>query len=202
MLNKNFDWGKVEPHTRFTGVPDGCDSLLLAELLEPGSQTILHISSDGVRMNQVADSVGFFLPDIEVLKFPAWDCLPYDRVPPRGDVVAERMATLAALAWSAANAQELSAKSELFAIRTASSSTSLGSLPRTRNTHMIGPKISSLFRSNVYCKLALRIESDQQEPRTQPLENCSLPSAYAQGFLETGWAILAFSGTSQSTVGG
>ncbi|MGY8957858.1 MAG: transcription-repair coupling factor, partial [Alphaproteobacteria bacterium] len=98
MLNKNFDWEKVEPHTRFTGVPDGCDSLLLAELLEPGSQTILHISSDGVRMNQVADSVGFFLPDIEVLKFPAWDCLPYDRVPPRGDVVAERMATLAALA--------------------------------------------------------------------------------------------------------
>jgi transcription-repair coupling factor (superfamily II helicase) len=98
LLNKNFDWEKVEPHTRFTGVPDGCDSLMLAELLEAGSQTILHISSDDVRMNQVADSVGFFLPDIEVLKFPAWDCLPYDRVPPRGDVVAERMATLAALA--------------------------------------------------------------------------------------------------------
>ena len=27
-------------------------------------------------------ALGFFAPDIEVLEFPAWDCLPYDRVSP------------------------------------------------------------------------------------------------------------------------
>ncbi|MBO6781827.1 MAG: transcription-repair coupling factor, partial [Alphaproteobacteria bacterium] len=48
----------------------------------------------------MADAVGFFAPGTRVLRFPAWDCLPYDRVPPRGDVVAERLATLATLAGS------------------------------------------------------------------------------------------------------
>ena len=33
----------------------------------------------------------FFAPDIEVLEFPAWDCLPYDRVSPHAGVVAQRM---------------------------------------------------------------------------------------------------------------
>ena len=32
-----------------------------------------------------------------MLSFPAWDCLPYDRVSPHAAVVARRMATLAAL---------------------------------------------------------------------------------------------------------
>ncbi|HXW26941.1 MAG TPA: transcription-repair coupling factor, partial [Xanthobacteraceae bacterium] len=41
---------------------------------------------------------GFFAPDIEVLEFPAWDCLPYDRVSPHPAVVAQRMITLARLA--------------------------------------------------------------------------------------------------------
>ena len=32
-----------------------------------------------------------------MLTFPAWDCLPYDRVSPNPDISATRMATLAAL---------------------------------------------------------------------------------------------------------
>ena len=39
----------------------------------------------------------FFAPDMPVFVFPAWDCLPYDRVSPNADVSAARMATLAAL---------------------------------------------------------------------------------------------------------
>jgi transcription-repair coupling factor (superfamily II helicase) len=33
-----------------------------------------------------------------VLSFPAWDCLPYDRVSPKPDIESRRLATLAALA--------------------------------------------------------------------------------------------------------
>ena len=33
-----------------------------------------------------------------MLRFPAWDCLPYDRISPNGEIAAARMATLAALA--------------------------------------------------------------------------------------------------------
>jgi len=105
-LTKIFDWDTAAPHTRFTGVPDGCDTLILAELLKSAQGTVLHVSSDDVGMNRVAESISFFAPDIRVLRFPAWDCLPYDRVPPRGDVMAERLATLAALANLSADGPE------------------------------------------------------------------------------------------------
>jgi len=79
-------------------VPDGCDALLLAELLaRPDTQPLLHVSSDDLGMNRLADAVAYFAPATRILKFPAWDCLPYDRVPPRAELVAERMATLGAL---------------------------------------------------------------------------------------------------------
>ena len=101
MLNHNFDWGPAGSTTRFTGVPDGCDALLLADLLGQATQPLLHVSSDDLGMNRLAESVAFFAPDTRILKFPAWDCLPYDRVPPRAELVAERMATLGALAQGA-----------------------------------------------------------------------------------------------------
>jgi transcription-repair coupling factor (superfamily II helicase) len=86
----------------FTGVPDGCDALLLAELvalLRTGApQTILHVASDETAMARTAEAVRFFAPAARVLTLPAWDCLPYDRVPPRHDVMASRLATLSALA--------------------------------------------------------------------------------------------------------
>ncbi|MEO1951167.1 transcription-repair coupling factor, partial [Thioclava sp.] len=43
-------------------------------------------------------ALAFFAPEATVLDFPAWDCLPYDRVSPNADISATRMATLAALA--------------------------------------------------------------------------------------------------------
>ncbi|MEI9982058.1 MAG: transcription-repair coupling factor [Aliidongia sp.] len=43
-------------------------------------------------------AIGFFAPDITVLSFPAWDCLPYDRVSPAADIVSKRIDTLTRLA--------------------------------------------------------------------------------------------------------
>jgi transcription-repair coupling factor (superfamily II helicase) len=43
-------------------------------------------------------ALAFFDPTALVLDFPAWDCLPFDRVSPNPAVSAARMATLAALA--------------------------------------------------------------------------------------------------------
>src|SRR5262249_52616507 len=40
----------------------------------------------------------FFSPVVEVLQFPAWDCLPYDRVSPHASIVAQRMTALSRLA--------------------------------------------------------------------------------------------------------
>ncbi|MGO1117472.1 transcription-repair coupling factor [Rhodovibrionaceae bacterium A322] len=43
------------------------------------------------------EALAFFAPDLQVEVFPAWDCLPYDRISPHRDLVAQRLATLARL---------------------------------------------------------------------------------------------------------
>lgn len=48
-------------------------------------------------MLQMRDQLAFFAPDVEVISLPAWDCLPYDRVSPNGDISAARIRALAAM---------------------------------------------------------------------------------------------------------
>ena len=88
-----------------SGVADGAEGLVLADLARavaagPAAPAIslAVICRDGRRMAMLGRSLAFFAPDIEVLEFPAWDCLPYDRVSPHGGVVAQRMMALARLA--------------------------------------------------------------------------------------------------------
>ena len=79
-----------------SGAPEGYDALLIGERARAAG-LIAFIARDDQRAEQVAEALAFFAPDVEVLRFPAWDCLPYDRVSPRPEIVALRMATLAAL---------------------------------------------------------------------------------------------------------
>ncbi len=88
-----------------TGIADGAEGLVIADLArsiaakeKPPAISIAVICRDGPRMAMLARALGFFAPDIEVLEFPAWDCLPYDRVSPHAAVVAQRMMALARLA--------------------------------------------------------------------------------------------------------
>ncbi|HLM12273.1 MAG TPA: transcription-repair coupling factor [Reyranella sp.] len=81
------------------GLPEGADALALAELVRTtGGQDILHVARDGQRLERLQDGLRFFAPEREVLVFPAWDCLPYDRMSPHPDIVAERLETLVRLA--------------------------------------------------------------------------------------------------------
>jgi transcription-repair coupling factor (superfamily II helicase) len=87
------------------GVPDGAEGLVVADLaraIAAGKNappiSLAVICRDGPRMAALARALAFFAPDVEVLEFPAWDCLPYDRVSPHPAVVAQRVMTLARLA--------------------------------------------------------------------------------------------------------
>ncbi|MFN4014431.1 MAG: transcription-repair coupling factor [Reyranella sp.] len=81
------------------GLPEGADALVLSELARAtGGTDILHVARDGQRLERLQDGLRFFSPDREVLVFPAWDCLPYDRMSPHPDIVAERLETLSRLA--------------------------------------------------------------------------------------------------------
>jgi transcription-repair coupling factor (superfamily II helicase) len=81
-----------------SGMPDGYDALRLARKARESSGTCIHILKDDQRLAEFEAALRFLDPGLAVLRFPAWDCLPYDRVSPHPDVAAARMATLAALA--------------------------------------------------------------------------------------------------------
>ena len=89
----------ASPPTSVTvsGAPEGFDArLILAEITKSG-QPVVHIARDDKRLAAMQAALRFFAPDMPVFTFPAWDCLPYDRVSPNADISAGRMATLAAL---------------------------------------------------------------------------------------------------------
>jgi transcription-repair coupling factor (superfamily II helicase) len=82
-----------------SGVPGVLDALALAELASRGGAGVhLHVALDDRRVAETADALAFFAPGLRVVQFPAWDCLPYDRVSPHPDVAAARVDALAALA--------------------------------------------------------------------------------------------------------
>jgi transcription-repair coupling factor (superfamily II helicase) len=84
-------------HITVSGAPEGFDATrILAELAR--GVPVCHVARDDKRLVAMRDALRFFAPDVPVVIFPAWDCLPYDRVSPNADISAQRMATLAALA--------------------------------------------------------------------------------------------------------
>jgi transcription-repair coupling factor (superfamily II helicase) len=79
------------------GAPEGFDALLLARRRAEQDGEMLHVARDDQRMARLTEALAFFAPELEVLRVPAWDCLPYDRVSPNPELVAERIASLTRL---------------------------------------------------------------------------------------------------------
>ena len=68
-----------------------------ARELAKTQKILTHIALDDTRAETLKDLLTFFAPDIQVIDFPAWDCLPYDRVSPSNDIVSKRVSALAEL---------------------------------------------------------------------------------------------------------
>ncbi|MGA9796853.1 MAG: hypothetical protein WBQ17_15110, partial [Rhizomicrobium sp.] len=81
-----------------SGAPEGYDAYLAAESSARRKGLVVFVASDDAHAQSAQDAMKFFAPDISVLPFPSWDCLPYDRVSPKPDIESERLATLSALA--------------------------------------------------------------------------------------------------------
>ena len=82
------------------GAPEGQDARFLAKSAHEAAKRqdiILHVALDDKRLAIMEELLAFFAPDIEVLSFPAWDCLPYDRVSPGSEITAARVNTLSTL---------------------------------------------------------------------------------------------------------
>ncbi len=87
------------------GLARGAQPLVLADLARAAKTRAVFVAPDGAAMQAVADSAGFFAPELEVLTFPAWDCLPYDRASPALSISARRLATLHRLQGKASGPQ-------------------------------------------------------------------------------------------------
>ncbi|MEE8332940.1 MAG: transcription-repair coupling factor [Alphaproteobacteria bacterium] len=73
---------------------DDMAALALAELSARGDGTILHVARDDRRLAALAAALPVFDPGLEIVEFPAWDCLPYDRVSPNPEVASRRLDAL------------------------------------------------------------------------------------------------------------
>ena len=81
------------------GLVDGLDAPALAGLLAKRAaaghpQALLAVVPTGRRAESLAQALGSYIPDAEVLTFPAWETLPHERLSPSPDTVGQRLATL------------------------------------------------------------------------------------------------------------
>jgi transcription-repair coupling factor (superfamily II helicase) len=84
--------------TTLSALPEGLEPMLLPELVRGhGNKGVIHVCRDEAHVAQLREQLTFFAKDLRVIHFPAWDCLPYDRVSPSADIVAKRLSALAEL---------------------------------------------------------------------------------------------------------
>ncbi|WP_170449843.1 transcription-repair coupling factor [Ruegeria arenilitoris] len=88
---------KAPNHVIVGGAPEGFDAQLVLNEVARSGGPVLHVARDDKRAEAMRAALRFFAPDMPVILFPGWDCLPFDRVSPNPDIAAARVATLAAL---------------------------------------------------------------------------------------------------------
>lgn len=87
-------------HIVLDGMPDGFEPFALAKLSSEIGQggPIIYVARDGQRLDDIEQALHFIEPQLPIVQFPAWDCLPYDRVSPSSAVSAKRLSALSDLA--------------------------------------------------------------------------------------------------------
>ncbi|OPB35477.1 transcription-repair coupling factor [Bartonella taylorii] len=90
----------VSAHITFDGITDGFEAFALAKLSSEIAQDkpLIYVVRDGTKIIHLQQVLNFIEPNLPVLQFPAWDCLPYDRVSPGITVMARRFSALAHIA--------------------------------------------------------------------------------------------------------
>jgi transcription-repair coupling factor (superfamily II helicase) len=89
---------KHDARLTVSGAPAGYDAYLVVEAARRRGAPVLFVAADDNEAEAALHAMAFFAPELRLLSFPAWDCLPYDRVSPKPDIESTRLATLAALA--------------------------------------------------------------------------------------------------------
>ncbi len=97
MISGSFQFtaGKTQ---LLAGAPFGQHMRVAADLArEAQPRTIIYVAADDIAAATAQQVLNYFAPYTEALVFPAWDCLPYDRVGPTSGVMAQRVDCLSRL---------------------------------------------------------------------------------------------------------
>ena len=85
-------------HQTIYGIADSFGRFVLMDLANTNpNRPIIAICRHENQLDQIAKDIATLDPTLEILKFPSWDCLPYDRVSPKKDVIGKRVQTLTCL---------------------------------------------------------------------------------------------------------
>ena len=98
-VKMSIDFEKYNKKTLYRVTKDA-EPFALKDLFLSSNQDLLCILSDGLSLRQAADVLQTIAPEIEIYTFPAWDTVPYDRVSPNANILAERLDTLSKLLFS------------------------------------------------------------------------------------------------------
>ncbi|MEM7779952.1 MAG: transcription-repair coupling factor [Pseudomonadota bacterium] len=102
----------AEAPLTLSSLPRGAQPLVMSDLARAAArlndgQRAVFIAPDDAAMHSMAEAARFFAPEVEVLEFPAWDCLPYDRASPALSVSAARLSALFRLQHPSGSSQLL-----------------------------------------------------------------------------------------------
>ena len=77
-----------------SSVARGAQPLVLADLTRAANGRAVFIAPDDSALRAISDAAQYFAPELDIVQFPAWDCLPYDRTSPALSISAQRLAAL------------------------------------------------------------------------------------------------------------
>lgn len=82
---------KIRPQNIFASIPKNYIPFLMRELSKDSSRHKIIVAENEADISLIADIMKVINPQLTTLVFPGWDCLPYDRVPPHTDILAQRI---------------------------------------------------------------------------------------------------------------
>ncbi|GAA4036928.1 transcription-repair coupling factor [Parerythrobacter jejuensis] len=85
---------KAKQSLTLSSVARGAQPLVMSDLARAATGRAVFIAPDDAAMRAVTEAAHYFAPELDVIEFPAWDCLPYDRASPALSVSAKRLAAL------------------------------------------------------------------------------------------------------------
>lgn len=104
MLDE-FEHSDISDHlnlSKIYGLPEGLDALFCVQKMKqlPKLEKVhLHICADDLRLAHFEKWCAFYASEIEIISFPAWDTLPYDRSSPKNEIIGQRLKSLSRLAY-------------------------------------------------------------------------------------------------------